>query len=252
MYFFVDEAGDPVFYNKYGQNIVGNEGCSKILLLGFIRTKNPKAIKQTLLNLREEILNDKYLANIPSISKSLVAFHAKNDCPEVREKVFKAILNLDFKAEFVVARKLEEIFNTRHHRKESIFYNDLFSKLFENKLHSTSKNIIYYAVRGNKDRQAPVRDAVQSAILAFEGKWKTKISSEIEIYPQSPSGEACLQVADYMNWVVQRAFLKGEDRYLKFVEDKISFLVDIYDFAKYPKNFYSKSNKFDLKKISPL
>ena len=54
------------------------------------------------------------------------------------------------------------------------------------------------------------------------------------------------------NWAVQRAFERGEDRYLKFVEEKISFLVDIYDFKKYPKNFYSRGNKFDLTKISPL
>jgi len=31
-YFFVDEAGDPVFYDRYGDLIVGNEGCSKILI----------------------------------------------------------------------------------------------------------------------------------------------------------------------------------------------------------------------------
>ena len=31
-YFFVDEAGDPVFYDKRGRFIVGEEGCSKILM----------------------------------------------------------------------------------------------------------------------------------------------------------------------------------------------------------------------------
>ena len=40
-YFFVDESGDPTFYNKEGKFIVGEEGCSKILILGFIRTGNP-------------------------------------------------------------------------------------------------------------------------------------------------------------------------------------------------------------------
>ena len=42
LYFFVDEAGDATFYNKYGRLIVGEEGCSKILLLGFIRTEHPE------------------------------------------------------------------------------------------------------------------------------------------------------------------------------------------------------------------
>ena len=79
-----------------------------------------------------------------------------------------------------------------------------------------------------------------------------RVNSNVIIQPQSPVGEPCLQIADYMNWAVQRALIKKEDRYLKFVEQKISFLADIYDFDKYPKNFYSRKNKFDLTKISPL
>jgi len=34
--------------------------------------------------------------------------------------------------------------------------------------------------------------------------------------------------------------------------DKVSFIWDIYDTAKYPKNFYSKTNELDVKKISLL
>ena len=41
-------------------------------------------------------------------------------------------------------------------------------------------------------------------------------------------------------------------RYYDFVKDKVSFICDIYDFDKYPKNFYGKSNPFDIKKVSPL
>lgn len=252
MYFFVDEAGDPTFYNKYGRFIVGEEGCSKILLLGLIRTEEPDSLRKAILSLKDEILQDPYLSQIPSMEKTRIAFHAKDDCSEVREKVFKTIVTLDFKAEFVVARKKEEIFKRRHQRKENIFYDDIFAKLFENKLHRTKQNIIYYAVRGNKDRQSPIAEAIQKAIGTFERKWNIRISSEVITYPQSPLGEPCLQVIDYMNWAVQRAFLKNEERYYKFVEDKISYLVDIYDFGKYPQNFYNRRNKFDIKKISPL
>ena len=130
LYFFVDEAGDATFYNQYGRLIVGEEGCSKILLLGFIKTEHPGILRNAVLNLQKEIT--------------------------------------------------------------------------------------------------------------------------VNITPQYPVGEPCLQIADYMNWAVQRAFVKGEDRYLKFVEDKITYLCDVYDFDKYPKNFYSKTNKFDITKMSPL
>ena len=33
-YFFVDESGDSTFYNKSGKCMVGEEGCSKVLILG--------------------------------------------------------------------------------------------------------------------------------------------------------------------------------------------------------------------------
>ena len=46
---------------------------------------------------------DEYLKGIPSVSKTIEAFHAKDDVPEVREKVYKMIKDMPFKAEFVVA-----------------------------------------------------------------------------------------------------------------------------------------------------
>lgn len=159
---------------------------------------------------------------------------------------------MDFTAELFVARKIQNIFNVRHHKNENEFYDDLISKLFENKLHLSSKNEIYFAVRGNRKRQIPLENAITKAKEKFESKWKKKIDSEINVYPQSPSGEPCLQVIDYINWAVQRAFIKKDDRFYKFVEDKIKYLVDIYDNVNYPKNFYSSKNKFEVNKISPL
>lgn len=251
-YFFVDESGDPTFYDRKGRLIVGKEGCSKVILLGFIRTESPESIRKEISKLQLEIADDKYLLAIPSIKKTLRGFHAKDDSPEIREKFFKLIVTLDFKAEFVVARKIEDVFIKRHKRSEDVFYDDLVAKLFQNKLHVSRKNLIYYAVRGSRKRQVPIANAVQTAVLAFEEKWKTTVDAEISIQPQSPVGDPCLQVIDYMNWAVYRAFTKSEDRYLKFVEEKISYLGDIYDFDKYPKNFYNSKNKFNLTKISPL
>lgn len=199
-YFFVDESGDPTFYDRHGNLIVGTEGVSKILLLGFIHTKDPISIRKALHDLQHEISQDKYLQGIPSLSKTLVAFHAKDDSQEIREKVFKTIVNLDFSAEIFVGRKIQNIFNKRHHGKENEFYDDLITKLFENKLHLAKHNEIYFAVRGSKTRQIPLEQAIEKAIKIFESKWKKKVESTVKINPQSPSGEPCLQVIDYINW----------------------------------------------------
>ncbi len=251
-YYFVDESGDPIFYNKYGKLIIGNEGVSKALILGFIKTDDPHSIRAALVKLREEISKDEYLKDIPSIKKSLVAFHAKDDTPEVKEKVFRLIKDLNFSAEIYVGRKIPDMFNKKYERKEYKFYDDLVSKLFENKLHISSNNEIYFAVRGSKVRQQPLENAIIQSKLKFEKKQNIKIDSTLNIYPQIPSGEPCLQVIDYVNWSIQRFFEKGQDRYFKFIEEKVKFIVDIYDLDKYPNNFYSKKNPLDLKKISPL
>lgn len=109
-YFFVDESGDPYFYDRNGNFIVGKEGCSKMLLLGFIKTDQPDVLRKSLEEVRKDIENDPYLKGIPSVQKSLKSFHATDDCPEVREKVFKTLISLPFKAEFIVARKKEPVF----------------------------------------------------------------------------------------------------------------------------------------------
>jgi hypothetical protein len=251
-YFFVDEAGDPVFYNRKGDYIVGREGCSTILLMGFIKTTKPKELRQAILTLQQEVIADEFLQSIPSLKKTAIAFHAKDDAPEVREKVFKLLKQLDFSYHCIVARKIEDTFKRRHKSKESIFYNDLVSKLFENPLHKNNVNYIYYATRGSRVRQEPIENAIQVAQNTFSKKWGAPDEHQVIVYPQTPSGESCLQIVDYMNWAVQRAFQRGEDRYLNFMLEKMSYLVDLYDFDKYPKNYYNRANPFSLNKISPL
>ncbi|MDO8471871.1 MAG: hypothetical protein Q7S64_01800 [bacterium] len=242
----------PLLLIWKGELIVGQPGCSSILLLGFIRTKAPVAIRCALQELRQEIANDSYFAGVPSIKRATHYFHAKDDIPEVRERVFRLLHGLDFKAEFIVARKIEKIFVGRHKKQENVFYDDLIVKLFQNKLHVTKENQIYFAVRGNTTRQEFLTNAIQTAILSFEKKWATTIDSVIKVQAQTMTGEPCLQVADYMNWAVQRAFIRGDIRFLDFVRNRISCLVDVYDFANYPHNFYTSKNSFDVNKISPL
>jgi hypothetical protein len=251
-YYFVDESGDPTFFDRYKRCIVGKQGCSPILLLGMLKTTNPIPLRQALLDLQSTIVHDDFYKGIPSLYKTQDAFHAKDDIPEIRERVFRLLATLEFKAEFIVARKVLNIFTTRHKARGDIFYDNLITKLFENKLHLHENNIIYFATRGNKTRQQPLEEAIQKAKGTFETKWNTKIDTKIDIIAQQPKGEPCLQIIDYMNWAVYRAYTKREDRFIRFLRDKVSFLLDIYDFDTYPHNYYSQKNPFDIKKISPL
>ena len=86
----------------------------------------------------------------------------------------------------------------------------------------------------------------------FETKFLIKIRSNVKIQSQVPTDEPCLQVIDYMNWAIYRAFTRGDMGYFQTIEEKVSLLVDLYDTQKYPKNWYNRRNKFDLTKITPL
>jgi hypothetical protein len=251
-YFFVDESGDPTFFDRLGNVIVGQEGCSPILILGFIETYDPSLIRRELERLHRKIMADKYLEGIPSIRKTNLAFHAKDDVPEVRQTVFKSIAAMAFKAQFVVARKIERVFRSKCHSKEGEFYDRLVTQLFQNVLHRHTVNWVYISRRGTSDRQEPLEAAISLGVSRFEVKWQTEVNTDVKVLTQTPAGEPCLQVIDYMNWAVYRAFVKREMRYYAFVQDKVSLLVDLYDAKNYPGNWYTRSNPFDIKKASPL
>jgi len=170
----------------------------------------------------------------------------------VRYLFFRLIASLDLRAQFIVARKIERVFRNSFQAKEHLFYNHLISHLFQNVLHRYQHNHIYFAMRGSRDRQAPLYEAIRRGIERFERRWRTSVNTVIEVQAQTPKGEPCLSIIDYMNWAVYRAFTKGEMRFYRVVEDKVSLLVDLYDVANYPRNWYNRRNPFDIKKATPL
>jgi hypothetical protein len=163
-WYFVDESGDPTFFNRWGENIVGQPGCSPILLLGFVETTQPRAARLALATLRAELLGDPYLKDVPSMAKSVKTFHAKDDCAEVRQAVFKLIRQLDIRAQFVVARKREKTFRRTFKGSPAALYDHLVSQLFTNVLHRSQRNRIYFARRGDRARQAPLEAAIRRGV----------------------------------------------------------------------------------------
>ena len=82
---------------------------------------------------------------------------------EVRCLFYNLIKELDFKAQFIVARKIERVFRNSHKAKENHFYDNLITKLFQNVLHRFQHNHIYFATRGSRARQKPLKEAIWRA-----------------------------------------------------------------------------------------
>jgi hypothetical protein len=62
-----------------------------------------------------------------------LAASAKDDPPEVRERLFKWIRDTDCSLEMVVGRKIHALFARKHNGKDSEFYADLLSHLLKTK-----------------------------------------------------------------------------------------------------------------------
>lgn len=253
MYYFFDEAGDSQILGRGGVNLITEGKSSKVFIVGYLEVKEPKEFRKGLIRLQQEIINDEYLKDIHSISKSTrVQFHACKDCPEVREKVYRFLKMQDFKFQCIVARKNLELFRKKFDLKESKIYKYLVTKLLENRLHLYSEIDCYFSAMGNVVRQDNMQEAINDAILTFKSKWNNENINNIRVIIQKSSEEPMLWAVDYVLWTIQRAYEKGEFRYYNYLKDKISLIIDIFDTKKYPKNYYSQKNLLEAKKIDPV
>ncbi|HKG59917.1 MAG TPA: hypothetical protein VKB05_09160 [Pyrinomonadaceae bacterium] len=249
--FFVDEFGDPVFYDKKGRLIVGSEGCSLLLGLGFVEIVDPRHARKAILALQQDIVNDLYLNKIPSVVRhTSVALHAAKDVPEVRYLMYQLIKTLDFKAQFVVSCKSEKAFRELHNSDENLHYDRLVGRLFSTVLHRFKINRICFSSRGSRARRLPLEQAIYKAKHDFEEYYgKRIVGTSFQVQAQSPAGEPCLSIIDYVAWALQRAYIRGESRYFEYIEDKVSYICDLRE-GKTTR--YSRKNRFDINRAALL
>lgn len=155
----------------------------------------------------------------------------------------------------VVARKIEPLFRQKYAGRQDRFYDDLITRLFQDRLHLAARNSITFSRRGNKMRQHSLRAALELAKQRFGQRWKTQVTSSIEVLTNQPRQEPAVQAIDYAMWAVQRAFERNEMRYFEFLREKFTLIHDVFDAARYKggQNYYTRArNPFDIKKISPL
>jgi len=92
---FVDEAGDPTLFHRSGKPIVDTPGCSRFFIIGKLEVEEPVSLAKALTDLRQELLADPYFAGVesfrPEREKTALLFHAKDDLPEVRYRVFNLL-----------------------------------------------------------------------------------------------------------------------------------------------------------------
>ncbi|MBM4466874.1 MAG: DUF3800 domain-containing protein [Chloroflexi bacterium] len=242
-HYFVDEAGDGTLFNGRGRIIVGTEGCSRFFILGLLDVANPDALALDMDTLRADLLADPYFKGVPSMQpearKTALAFHAKDDVPEVRREVFKLLLahshDLRFFAVVRDKSKVVEYVRQRNERDPSYRYNPnelydyLVRRLCKNLLHKDDQYNICFAKRGKSDRTAALRTALETARHRFCVQWGITSTALINVIPSTPPACAGLQAVDYLLWALQRLYERREDRYVELLWPAFRLVNDLDD-----------------------
>lgn len=254
-HYFVDEAGDATLFNARKQAIIGTEGCSRYFILGVLAIADSEPLGRELNHLRAELLADPYFKRVPSMQpqakKTAVAFHAKDDLPEVRREVLKLLMRHDLRFLAVVRDKQavlsyvrqrnERDPSYRYHPNE--LYDSLVSRLFKNLLHQAARYRVHFARRGSSDRTAALRAALGQARRNFSRSWKITGTAPVEVVAAWPEQYAGLQAVDYFLWALQRLYERREERYLEFVWPQVSLVHDVDDTRQKPYGVYYDRRK---------
>lgn len=250
---FLDESGDTTFFGKGKQFIVGQEGVSLTFGMTLVKfSRPPEHVRQEIIRLHQEVTNDPLLNTIPSVRNRIARggffFHACKDSPEVRSVFLRYLRELSCEAEIVVARKIPELFQRKHHGRDDEFYADVLSHLIKGRLKAPRRMILNVAERGSSTRGRVLNDALEKAVGRAGKKWAaSELQGQVAFNVQTPLNEPLLTVPDYLGWSVQRVFERGEVRFYDYLLRQIRLVVDLYDSARYAEN----GNYYDSKQ-NPL
>jgi len=260
--YFVDEAGDPNLFSTKGRIIVDTFGCSKYFILGVLDIPSHEDLSEELNQLRKELLSDPYFQDVPSMQpeskKTALAFHAKDDIPEVRKEVFSLLSKRDLKF-YAVVRDKSSVINYvkqmnekkpdyRYHPNE--LYDYMIRRLFRDKLHKEDSYSICFAKRGKSDRTAALKEALEKARENFYNKWGVFGEAPINVYASSNIESPELQAVDYFLWSLQRLYERHEERYVVYLWRLIHLVHDIDDTRnKIYGVYYTQKNPLRLDKI---
>ncbi len=263
---FVDEAGDPTLFHASGKPIVNTPGCSRFFIIGKLEVDDPPSLTAELAQLRAELLADPYFAGVhsfrPERKKTALLFHAKDDLPEVRYRVFELLRRAGQALRFhaVVCDKQVLLQHEIDHRQANsayryqpdMIYDGLIRSLFS-KFHRMADSYeVCIAKRGAKDRNHAIQAAIIHAEQDFVAKFGFSRGAQENwnITISNPRETACLQAADYFLWALQRFYEPRlhpktgeplrEERFLKLLWPQIGEIHDLNFGPQYGTYFTSK------------
>jgi hypothetical protein len=239
IHYFIDEAGDPVLFDRRGKKILVGDSASKFFILGKILLEDCTLLRNELEELRRNLLADPYFRGVESMKperkKTAVQFHAKDDVPEVRREVFSLLLKHDIKFYAVVRNKTDLVSYVQQQNERDPSYryreNDLYDTLTRQlfgKLRPFADEVnLIFARRGKSSRTAALQTALQHAENDFRKKFGFTRGHNVTISAEHSKNDPCLQACDYFLWALQRYYEREESRYIELMWPKVGEIHDL-------------------------
>lgn len=232
-------------------------------MVGVARLIDPNDAYKKLEELRTELLADPKLNSAPSMQvaakKTAVCFHAKNDLPEVRARVFELLPTLDVSVQVAIRRKAslirmaEKLFEQNKKFRDNTVYDELVQRLFKCLLHKADENLIVFARRGKSDRKEALEKAISKAKKNFQRQCGKCLNRPTTILSAYPSQYAGLQIIDYYLWALQRFYEREDDSFFAPLVNDYKLIMDIDDRRnkKYGE-WYTKEKPLNIDKLKHI
>lgn len=214
-YVFADESGNFDFSR--------GPGASKYFILTTI-TMRECSVGHSLLELRRELAWQRL-----GLSSE---FHASTDSQAIRDSVFAAIVQHDFRIDATILDKTKaqpSIRGTDEHFYKMAWY--LHMKFVAPRIVGANGELLVVgASLGTRKRRGLFHAAVDDVVR--------QVSPTIEFRVASWDGasDPCLQVADYCAWAIQRKWESGDERSYALVRPKI--VTEFASFASGTATYY--------------
>jgi hypothetical protein len=251
-YIFIDESGDASFYSQNKNSLIGRSGFQPLLILGMIILDDKPKIYHDIVNFQNELKKDPLYNSLPCIKDQKGWYlHARTDQLEIRAKFIEFLRKMEnYRCYVVIGRKRLSTFQNKHNNNENEFYFDLVYHLLKDRLNNQEYyyQILLSSRTGNDIHK--LKNAIDKAILRDNKIRKIELDIHYDCRTTPGNRTPEISIVDYLLWSLQRYILSNDERYYKALEDKYNLIIDLYDFANYKTNYYSRKNRFDKSKAS--
>jgi hypothetical protein len=253
--YFVDEAGDPNLFAARGRVLIGSSGCSRHSMPGVLQVSDAAALTSELHELRQRLLADPYFKHVPSMQperrKTALAFHAKDDLPEVRREVFQLLARHSLRF-FAVVRDKQAVlryvqqrnaFDDSYRFGPNELCDSMVSRLFKDRLHLSAEVRVCFARRSSSDRTKALAAALEKARRRFAERWQRPVSGVVTARESTPEHDAALQATDYFLWALQRRYEQQESRFLELLWPQVGLVHAVDETQRAPYGEYYTQKK---------